>query len=73
MAGIVHAVAEGCAGWDEFARSVLAEGAIEMEVESIPTGAYPAAARRPLNGCLASTRFKALRPWQNALHEALNP
>jgi len=73
MAGIVHAVAEGCAGWDDFARSVLAEGAIEMEVESIPTDAYPAAARRPLNGCLASTRFKALRPWQNALHEALNP
>jgi len=73
MAGIVHAVAEGCASWDEFARCVLAEGAIEMEVESIPTGAYPAAARRPLNGCLASTRFKALRPWQNALHEALNP
>jgi len=73
MAGIVHVVADGCTGWDDFARAVLAESGVEVEVESIPSSTYPAAARRPLNGCLASTRFRALRPWREALHEALNP
>lgn len=71
--GIVHAVAEGCCAWDEFARATLAEAAIDRVVESVPTGAYPAQARRPKNGCLASTRIPPLRPWREALHEALNP
>ena len=69
MAGIVHAVAEGCAGWDEFARAVLTERGIDKEVESIPTSAHPAVARRPLNGCLASTRYRPLRPWREAVRE----
>jgi dTDP-4-dehydrorhamnose reductase len=73
MAGIVHAVAEGCCGWDEFARAALAERGIEAQVESVASSAYPAPARRPLNGCLATTRFHPLRPWREALHEALNP
>ena len=69
MTGIVHAVAEGCTGWDDFARALLAELGLEVEVESVPTSAYPAAARRPLNGCLASSRFRALRPWREAVRE----
>ncbi len=71
-AGIVHVVADGCCTWDEFARAVVAEGGLSTPVESVPTSAYPTAARRPRNGCLASTRFRALRPWREALHEALN-
>ena len=73
VAGIVHAVNAGCCAWDEFARAVLLYAGIERTVESVPTGAYPAAARRPRNGCLASTRIPLLRPWRDALHEALNP
>ncbi len=69
MAGIVHAVAEGCTGWDDFARAVLAERGLQAAVESIASHAYPSAARRPLNGCLASTRYGALRPWREALRE----
>lgn len=72
-AGIVHAVAEGCCGWDDFARATLDESGIRAEVVSVPTSGYPAAARRPANGCLASTRIAPLRPWREALHEALNP
>ena len=72
-AGIVHAVNSGCCAWDEFARAVLEEAGIDMPVESVPTGAYPAPARRPRNGCLASTRIPPLRPWREALREALNP
>jgi dTDP-4-dehydrorhamnose reductase len=73
VGGVVHAVAEGCCGWDELARAALAEAGIDRPVESVPTGAYPAPARRPRNGCLASTRIPPLRPWRAALHEALNP
>jgi dTDP-4-dehydrorhamnose reductase len=71
VAGIVHVVAEGCCGWDELARAVLAESGVDRPVESVPASAYPAPARRPGNGCLASTRFRALRPWREALREAL--
>jgi len=67
-AGIVHAVAEGCTGWDAFARAALQELGVAEQVESVPSEAYPTAARRPLNGCLGTTRFRPLRPWREALH-----
>jgi dTDP-4-dehydrorhamnose reductase len=73
VAGIVHAVAEGCCAWDDFARATLAERGVEKAVEPVSSSAYPAPARRPLNGCLATTRYRPLRPWPEALHEALNP
>jgi dTDP-4-dehydrorhamnose reductase len=73
VAGIVHGVAEGCCSWDEFARAALEAASVKAPVESIATGDYPAAAERPLNGCLASTRIAPLRPWRDALHDALNP
>lgn len=72
-AGIVHAVAEGCCAWDEFARAVLAETGLARPVQSISTDLVPQAAQRPRNGCLASTRIAPLRAWREALHEALNP
>jgi dTDP-4-dehydrorhamnose reductase len=73
IAGVVHAVADGCCGWDDFARATLAAAGVQGEVRSVPTSGYPAAARRPANGCLASTRIAPLRPWREALAEALNP
>ena len=73
MTGIVHAVAEGCCGWDEFAKAALDEAGVMTPVESVLSSGYPTPARRPKNGCLASTRFRPLRPWREALHEALNP
>jgi dTDP-4-dehydrorhamnose reductase len=68
-AGIIHVVNVGCTGWDGFARAVLKELGRTESVESVASAAYPAPARRPLNGCLASTRYRALRPWREALHE----
>ena len=73
MAGIVHAVAGGCCAWDDFARAVVDESGVTAEVESVPSSLYPTAARRPANGCLATTRIRPLRGWTEALHEALNP
>ncbi len=73
-AGIVHAVADGCCAWDEFARVALGEAGVGARVEAIRTREYPAPARRPANGCLASIRYQPLRPWREAVREWLqNP
>ncbi|HUY74344.1 MAG TPA: dTDP-4-dehydrorhamnose reductase [Candidatus Dormibacteraeota bacterium] len=69
LEGVVHVVAEGCSGWDEFARVALAELGLDAGVDPISTVELAAPARRPLNGCLASIRVEALRPWREALHE----
>ena len=66
--GIVHVVGGGCCGWDDFARAVLEEFGVRSEVEAVATDAFPAAARRPRNGCLDTTRFRLLRPWREAVH-----
>lgn len=67
--GVVHAVAEGCCGWDDFARGVLQAVGLELGVESVPTSAYPTAARRPANGCLGTVLYRPLRPWREALDD----
>ena len=67
--GIVHVVGAGCAGWDDFARATLEEFGLQTAVDTVTTDATPAPARRPRNGCLGTTRFHALRPWREALHE----
>ena len=69
LAGVVHVVAGGCAGWDEFARAVLAEFQVVVEVAAALTAELESPAARPLNGCLASTRVAALRPWHEGLHD----
>ena len=74
FAGVVHAVADGCASWDEFARAVLADSGLPTEVESISTDAFSTPARRPANGCLSSIRYHALRHWKDAVADwASNP
>jgi dTDP-4-dehydrorhamnose reductase len=69
MVGLVHVVAEGCCGWDEFARAVLSECGVDWPVESVSTSASAGIARRPPNGCLASERVQPLRPWGEALRD----
>jgi dTDP-4-dehydrorhamnose reductase len=69
LQGIVHVVAAGCAGWDELARAVLAEFQVAAEVEATTSAGFQTAAKRPLNGCLASSRVAAMRPWREGLHD----
>jgi dTDP-4-dehydrorhamnose reductase len=69
LEGLVHVVAAGCAGWDEFARAALTEVGVRAEVESILSAELATPAARPRNGCLESTRTDALRPWRDGLHE----
>jgi dTDP-4-dehydrorhamnose reductase len=69
FAGIVHAVSDGCSAWDEFARAALFEAGLRVTVEPIKTVDYKADARRPAHGCLGTIRFRALRPWREAVEE----
>jgi dTDP-4-dehydrorhamnose reductase len=69
LAGVLHVVAEGCVGWDDFARAVLAESGVTAGVESVSSNEFQSPARRPLNGCLASERTKGLRPWRDGLQQ----
>jgi len=67
MRGVVHVVAEGCCGWDEFAREALASCGVDAEVESITSAELAVAAPRPGNGCLGSLRTAPLRPWREGV------
>lgn len=67
LEGVVHVVAAGCCGWDEFASAVLAELHVHAEIRGIDSSTLGSPARRPLNGCLGSTRVSALRPWREGL------
>ena len=69
LEGVVHVVAAGCAGWDEFARAVLEECKVRAPVSPMQSAELSAPARRPLHGCLASIRVEPLRPWREGLHE----
>jgi dTDP-4-dehydrorhamnose reductase len=69
LRGVVHVVAAGCAGWDEFARATLAEFHLDVDVVAVNSEEVGGAARRPLNGCLASSLVAPLRPWKEGLHE----
>jgi dTDP-4-dehydrorhamnose reductase len=67
--GLIHVVAEGCCGWDEFARLALAACGVNAVVEPVSTDELAAPAARPLNGCLGSVRTQPLRPWQEGVAE----
>lgn len=69
LTGVVHVVAEGCCGWDEFARAALEECGIDWPVEPATTAPSPGVAPRPLNGCLSSDRVPPLRPWREGVRE----
>lgn len=67
--GLLHAAAAGCCGWDEFARAILAEHALDVDVTTISSAELAAPAPRPANGCMESVRMPALRPWREGLRE----
>jgi dTDP-4-dehydrorhamnose reductase len=49
---------------------VLAEFEVAAEVEAASSAEFGAPARRPLNGCLASSRVEfQMRPWREGLHD----
>ena len=69
LTGVVHVVAKGCCGWNEFARATLVACGVDADVEPVSTAELALPAARPLNGCLGSVRTAALRPWEQGLAE----
>jgi dTDP-4-dehydrorhamnose reductase len=65
--GLVHLVAAGCCSFHELAVETLALAGIEAEVEAISSAELGAAAPRPKNGCLESSRVPPLRHWREGL------
>lgn len=75
--GIYHGVNEGYCSWYEFAVAIFEKAGINVEVNPIPTSAYPTRAERPLNSRLAKGNtdkngFTRLPFWQDALRRYLN-
>ena len=69
LSGVVHVVAAGCCGWDEFARAVLEACGVDHPVESISSSSLSGAVARPANGCLSSERVASLRPWREGVRD----
>jgi dTDP-4-dehydrorhamnose reductase len=67
LTGVVHLVAGGCCSWWELSVETLRLGGVEADVARIGTDQFPAAAPRPLNGCLRSIRTTSLRDWRQGL------
>ncbi|HTE86928.1 MAG TPA: sugar nucleotide-binding protein, partial [Dehalococcoidia bacterium] len=65
--GVVHVVSAGCSTWHEFARATLDAFGVAGEVEPVASAELGAAAPRPPNGCLESSRTQALRQWREGL------
>ena len=74
--GIYHATNEGICSWAEFAQEIFRLSGKNVAVHPIPSIAYPAKAKRPLNSrlskqCLQSSGFCRLPSWQDALKHYL--
>ena len=74
--GIYHATNEGSCSWAEFAQEIFRLSGRNATVDPIPSSAYPATAKRPLNSrlskqCLQDSGFFRLPSWKNALKHYL--
>jgi len=74
--GIVHAVNSGHTTWHGFAQAIVRELGADVEVEPVPTTAFPRPAPRPAWSVLDTARLARLvgQPmptWHDALHRYL--
>lgn len=57
--GVFHYAGTPCVSWAGFARAIFARSGQGVDVEPIPSSAYPTPARRPLNSTLDCGRIAA--------------
>lgn len=73
--GTLHFSGAPDVSWADFARAIFARAGLPVEVDDIPTSAYPTPARRPANSrldCSGLERFGLTRPdWQAGLDAVL--
>lgn len=70
--GIYHATNEGICSWYDFACEIFKQADIKIDVEPVPSTAFPTKAIRPHNSrmskkCLDEAGFNRLPAWQDAL------
>ena len=74
--GIYHATNEGICSWYDFACEIFKQAGIKINVEPVPSTAFPTKAIRPHNSrmskiCLDEAGFNRLPIWQDALSRYL--
>lgn len=74
--GVYHCSNEGSCSWADFARSIFKQSNLDIEVEGIPTSAYPTAATRPAYSLLDKSKlytdFGIRMPhWEDSLLKCL--
>ncbi|NWF82435.1 MAG: dTDP-4-dehydrorhamnose reductase [Bryobacteraceae bacterium] len=66
--GVYHLSNAGSASWCDMAREIFRiTGQDHIEVQPVPSTAFPRKARRPRKAVLLNTKAPPLRPWQEAL------
>lgn len=70
--GVYHATNEGICSWYDFACEIFKQADIKINVEPVPSTAFPTKAKRPHNSrmskkCLDEAGFNRLPAWQDAL------
>ena len=74
--GVYHATNEGICSWYDFACEIFKQSDIKINIESVPSTAFPTKAIRPHNSrmskkCLDEAGFNRLPIWQDALSRYL--
>lgn len=74
--GVYHATNEGICSWYDFACEIFKQAGIKINVEPVPSTAFPTKAIRPHNSrmskiCLDEAGFNRLPIWQDALSRYL--
>lgn len=77
-AGLYHITNAGQCSWFEFAEEIFRLAGLRPELEAVSSAEFAAKARRPPysvleNRALREAGLPALRPWQTALADYLNP
>lgn len=74
--GIYNFSNEGICSWYDFAKEIFQQNAISINLNPIPTDAYPTPASRPAYSVLDKTKIKAvfhieIQDWKDSLKECL--
>lgn len=75
--GIYNFSNEGQCSWYDFAAAIFHQKGITIDLQPIPTSAYPTPAKRPAFSVLDKTKIKntfniEIKEWQTSLSECLN-
>lgn len=74
--GVYHATNEGICSWYEFACEIFRQANVDIQVDPVPSSAFPTKAKRPHNSRLSKksldkSGFDRLPSWQDALNRFL--